>query len=40
MQEELNGTGFVNFGNCINILEVSKVKVVDTPIVDTRLALN
>jgi hypothetical protein len=31
---------FCNFGDCINILQVSKVKVVDTPIVDTRLMLN
>jgi hypothetical protein len=36
----MNGTGFVVFGDCMNILQVSKVKVVDTPIVDTRLVLN
>jgi hypothetical protein len=40
MKEELSGTGFVLFGDCMNILQVSKVKVVDTPIVDTRLVLN
>jgi hypothetical protein len=40
VQEELNGTGFVIFGDYMNILQVSKVKVVDTPIVDTRLVLN
>jgi hypothetical protein len=34
------GTGFVIFGDYMNILQVSKVKVVDTPIVDTRLVLN
>jgi hypothetical protein len=36
----LNGTGFVIFGDCMNILQVFKVKVVDTPIVDTRLVIN
>jgi hypothetical protein len=45
MKEELSRTGFVIFGGCMNILQVSKVKVVDTPIVDTpivdtRLVLN
>jgi hypothetical protein len=40
VQEELNGTSFVIFGGCMNILQVFKVKVVDTPIVDTRLMLN
>jgi hypothetical protein len=40
MKEELSGIGFVIFGDCMNILQVSKVKVVDTPIVDTRLVLN
>jgi hypothetical protein len=40
VQEELNGTSFVIFGDCMNILQVFKVKVVDTPIVDTRLVLN
>jgi hypothetical protein len=40
MKEELSRTGFVIFGDCMNILQVSKVKVVDTPIVDTRLVLN
>jgi hypothetical protein len=40
VQEELNGIGFEIFGDCMNILQVSKVKVVDTPIVDTRLVLN
>jgi hypothetical protein len=36
----MNGTGLVIFGDYMNILQVSKVKVVDTPIVDTRLVLN
>jgi hypothetical protein len=40
VQEELNRTGFVIFGDYMNILQVSKVKVVDTPIVDTILVLN
>jgi hypothetical protein len=40
MKEELSGTSFVIFGDCMNILQVSKVKVVDIPIVDTRLVLN
>jgi hypothetical protein len=40
MKEELSRTGFVIFGGCMNILQVSKVKVVDTPTVDTRLVLN
>jgi hypothetical protein len=40
VQEELNGTSFVIFEDCMNILQVFKVKVVDTPIVDTRLVLN
>jgi hypothetical protein len=40
VQEELNGTGFVMFGDSMNILQVFKVKAVDTPIVDTRLVLN
>jgi hypothetical protein len=40
MKEELSRTGFVIFGDRMNILQVSKVKVVDTPIVDTRLVLN
>jgi hypothetical protein len=36
VQEELNGTGFVIFGDRVNILQVSKIKLVDTPIVNTR----
>jgi hypothetical protein len=37
VQEELNGTGFVIFGDRVNILQVPKMKLVDSPIVDTRL---
>jgi hypothetical protein len=33
----LNGSGFVIFGDHVNILGISKVKLVDSPIVDTRL---
>jgi hypothetical protein len=40
MKEELSRIGFVIFGDYMNILQVSKVKVVDTSIVDTRLVLN
>jgi hypothetical protein len=37
VQEESNGSGFVIFGDRVNILGVSKVKLVDSPIVDIRL---
>jgi hypothetical protein len=33
----LNGSGFVIFRNRVNILGIPKVKLVDSPIVDTRL---
>jgi hypothetical protein len=33
----LNGSGFVIFGDRVNILGIPKVKLVDSPIVDTRL---
>jgi hypothetical protein len=37
VQEQLNGTGFVIFGHRVNILGVSKVKLVDSHTLDSRV---
>jgi hypothetical protein len=40
MKEELSGTGFVIFGDLVNILQIFQVDIIGSPTNDTRLVLN
>jgi hypothetical protein len=40
MKEELSGTGFVIFGDRVNILQIFLVDIIGSPTNDTRLVLN
>jgi hypothetical protein len=40
MKEELSGTGFVIFGDRVNILQIFQVDIIGSPTNDTRLVLN
>jgi hypothetical protein len=40
MKEELSGTGFIIFGDRVNILQIFQVYIIVSPTNDTRLVLN